>query len=65
MAATHVHPWVYGLILGLCVGGGVVLVSSIRYGFSAELLLIGIVLVVGFGGLGLMGAVVGRKTHFD
>ena len=55
----------YGLILGLCVGGGVVLVSSIRYGFSVELLLIGIVLAIGFGGLGLMGAVVGRKTHVD
>jgi hypothetical protein len=65
MAAGREHPWVYGLILGLCVGGGVVLVSSIRYGFSAELLLIGIVLVAGFGGLGLMGAVMGRKTHVD
>ena len=65
MARVRPDPWVYGLILGLCVGGGVVLVSSILYGFSAVLLLIGIVLVIGFGGLGLMGAVVGRKTHVD
>jgi len=56
---------VYGLALGLCVGGGVVLVSSIRFGFSAELLLIGLVLAVAFGSLGLMGAVAGRKTHVD
>ena len=65
MAAARPDPWIYGLILGLCVGGGVVLVSTIRYGFSAELLLIGIVLVIGFGGLGLMGAIVGRKTRVD
>ena len=65
MATARPDPWIYGLILGLCVGGGVVLVSTIRYGFSVDLLLIGIVLVIGFGGLGLMGAVVGRKTHVD
>jgi hypothetical protein len=65
MARVRLDPWVYGLVLGLCVGGGVVLVSSIRFGFSAELLLIGLVLAVAFGSLGLMGAIAGRKTHVD
>jgi hypothetical protein len=61
----NTHPWLWGLILGVCVGGGVVLVSSLRYGFSAPLLVLGVVLVVGFGGLALVGAVVSRRTHLD
>src|SRR6267143_843812 len=56
------RPWLWGVILGLCVGGGVVLLSSLRYGFSAPLLLLGIVLAIGFGGLALVGAFVGRRT---
>ena len=59
------RPWLWGLILGVCVGGGVVLISSIRYGFSAPLLLLGIVLTVAFGGLALMSAFVARRTHLD
>ena len=55
----------YGLILGLCVGGGVVLVSSIRYGLSGPLLVLGLVLLVVFGGLGLMSAVVARRTRVE
>jgi hypothetical protein len=65
MPANRVEPWVYGLILGVCVGGGVVLVSSIRYGFSAPLLLLGLVLLVVFGGLGLMSMLVNRRTRVD
>jgi hypothetical protein len=59
------RPWAVGLILGLCVGGGVVLVNSIRYGFSAPLLVLGMVLLVGFGGLSLLDAFVSRRTHLD
>jgi hypothetical protein len=59
------RPWAFGLILGLCVGGSVVLVNSIRYGFSAPLLVLGIVLLVGFGGLALLDAFVSRRTHLD
>jgi hypothetical protein len=59
------RPWLWGLILGLCVGGGVVLISSLRYGFSAPLLLLGLVLAVVFGGLALMSAFVSRRTHVD
>jgi hypothetical protein len=56
------HAWLVGLILGLAVGGGVVLVNSILYGFSAPLLVLGIVLVAGFGGLALLAAYVSRRT---
>jgi hypothetical protein len=54
------RPWLWGVVLGLCVGAGVVLVSSIRYGFSLPLLLLGLVLAIVFGGLALMGAFVTR-----
>ena len=59
------RPWMWGVGLGLCVGGGVVLLSSIRYGLSAPLLMLGIVLAVGFGGLGLIAALVRRRTPID
>jgi len=65
MPAVRVDPWVYGLILGLCVGGGVVLVGSIQYGLSAPLLLLGLILLVVFGGLGLVSALVNRRTRVD
>jgi hypothetical protein len=65
MPVARVDPWVYGLILGFCVGGGVVLVSAIRYGLSAPLIILGLVLVVVFGGLGLMSAVVTRRTRVE
>ena len=65
MPAARVDPWVYGLILGLCVGGGVVLVGSILYGLSASLLLLGLILLVVFGGLGLVSALVNRRTRVD
>jgi hypothetical protein len=47
------------------VGAGVVLVSSIRYGFSAPLLLIGVVLAIVFGGIGVIGAFVQRRTSVE
>ena len=59
------RPWLWGLIFGVLVGGGVVLISSFRYGFSAPLLLLGLVLAVVFGGLALMSAFVARRTHLD
>lgn len=59
------RPWQWGLILGVFVGGGVVVISSLRYGFSAPLLVLGLVLAIVFGGLALMGAFVGRRTHLD
>ena len=51
------RPWLWGVTLGLCVGAGVVLLASLRYGFSVPLLVLGIVLTVVFGGFLFMGAV--------
>jgi len=59
------RPWLWGVGLGLRVGGGVVLLSSIRYGLSAQLLILGIILAVGFGGLALIAAFAGRRTPVD
>ena len=59
------RPWLWGVGLGVCVGGGVVLLSSIRYGLSAQLLILGIILAVGFGGLALIAAFAGRRTPVD
>jgi hypothetical protein len=59
------RPWLWGVILGVFVGAGVVLVSSIRYGFSAPLLLLGVVLAIVFGGLGVIGAFVQARTSVE
>ncbi|OLB83333.1 MAG: hypothetical protein E6I81_06875 [Chloroflexi bacterium] len=58
-------PWLWGLALGLLIGAGVVLVSSMRFGFSAPLLMLGLVLAIVFGGLAWIGAFVNRRTHVD
>jgi hypothetical protein len=47
------------------VGAGVVLLGGLRYGLSAPLVVLGIVLAVAFGGLALMGPFVHRRTHLD
>jgi len=59
------HSWLWGLGLGLCIGGGVVLLSSLRYGLSAPLLLLGIILAVAFGGPALFGEFMRRRTPID
>lgn len=59
------HAWLWGLGLGLFVGAGVVLLSSVRYGLSAPLLLLGIVLAIGFGGLAVFGEFMRRRTPID
>ncbi len=59
------RPWVVGVVFGVLVGGGVVLLSSLRYGFSGPLLLIGIVLAIGFGGLALVGLFVRERPSVD
>jgi len=57
------RSWLWGAALGICVGGGVVLVSSLLHGFSAPLFVLGVVLAVAFGGLALMGEFVsGRRS---
>ncbi|TMD12444.1 MAG: hypothetical protein E6I27_06260 [Chloroflexi bacterium] len=59
------QSWLWGVILGLCVGAGVVVIGSVRYGLSAPLLILGLVLAVVFGGLALMGPFVRRRPHVD
>ncbi len=54
-----------GLALGVLIGGGVVLVSSMRFGFSGPLMMLGLVLAIVFGGLAWVGAFVNRRTHVD
>jgi hypothetical protein len=56
--------WLWSLAFGLLVGGCVVALSTARYGFSGPLLLLGIVLAVGFGGLGVI-ASAWRRTTVD
>jgi hypothetical protein len=43
----------------------VVLLSSFRYGVSAPLLFLGVVLAIGFGGLSLFGEFMRRRTPID
>jgi hypothetical protein len=59
------RSWLWGVILGVLVGGGVILGSSLRYGFSSPLLVLGLVLLVVFGAVGLLGDVVGRRANLD
>ncbi|HSS62722.1 MAG TPA: hypothetical protein VLK30_14810 [Candidatus Limnocylindrales bacterium] len=54
-----------GVGLGLVIGGAVVLVSSVRYGLSAPLLLLGMTLAIVFGAVGLVGAFVSRRRPVD
>ncbi len=51
--------------MGVCVGGGVVVASSIRYGFSLPLLVVGLVCAVVFGGLAFMGLFVRERPRLD
>jgi len=47
------------------VRGGVILIAGLRYGLSAPLLVIGLVLAAGFGGLALLGPFMQRRTRVD
>jgi hypothetical protein len=59
------RPWLWGVILGLCVGSGVVAAGSIMHGFGGPLLLLGMVLAIAFGSLALIGLFVGRRTSVE
>ena len=59
------RPWLWGICFGLYIGCAVVVLGSLRSGFSASLLLLGIVLAIAFGGLALVGLFVGRRTPVD
>ena len=59
------RPWVFGIAFGVGIGSGGVLLSSLKYGFSAPLLLIGVILTIGFGAAALAGEFVRKRTHID
>lgn len=59
------RPWLWGVGLGLVIGGAVVFLSSLRYGFSAPLLVLGLVLAVGFGGLAAIASGARRRMPID
>lgn len=56
------HPWAWGLGFGLVVAAGVLILSSVQHGLHLSNLLLGLVVFVGFGLLGVIGALVGRYT---
>ena len=58
-------PWLWAVIMGVSIGGGIVLVASIRYGFSFPLLVIGIVCAAVFGGLAFMGLFTSLRPELD
>ena len=59
------RPWLWGVGFGVGIGGAVVLLSSLRYGLSAPLLLLGLVLVAGCGGLAFVTAIPRTRTGID
>jgi hypothetical protein len=58
-------PWHWSAIVGIVIGGGVVLVASLRYGFSFPLLVIGVVCAAVFGGLAFMGLFTSQRAEVD
>ena len=59
---AHRHPWLWGVYFGILVGGAVVVVSAAVRGFRPGLLLVGLVLLLVFGGLGLLGGLFRRYS---
>ncbi|HUZ87928.1 MAG TPA: hypothetical protein VNF26_13345 [Candidatus Baltobacterales bacterium] len=64
MPITNSRPpaWLWGVYFGLFIGGGVVLISALRYGFRPELFLVGGVLVLVFAIIGLLSGLVRKYT---
>lgn len=56
------RPWIWGVMFGLIVGGSVLILSAAQYGFRGSNLLLALVIFLGFGLLGVIGAMVGRYT---
>lgn len=56
------HPWTWGVAFGLVVAAAVLLVSGAEYGLRASNAMLALVLFIGFGVLGVIGAIVRRYT---
>jgi hypothetical protein len=59
---TSDHPWIWGLSFGVIVGGGVFLLSTLKFGFRASNLMLGLVVFITFGLLGFVGGLVRTVT---
>jgi hypothetical protein len=56
------NPWFWGICFGLVIGACVVVISAVKSGFTLGLLVLGLVLLVVFGGIALIGAFARRYT---
>jgi hypothetical protein len=56
------HSWMWGLAFGFVVAAAVLVLSSIEYGIRASNAMLALVVFIGFGLLGVIGAVVRRYT---
>jgi hypothetical protein len=56
------HPWIWGLTFGVVVGGGVLVLSTLKYGFRASNLVLGLVVFIAFGLIGSVGGLLRRYT---
>lgn len=56
------HPWIWGLSFGVLVGGGVFLLSTLKFGLRISNLVLGLVMFITFGLLGFLGGLLHRFT---
>lgn len=56
------YPWAWGVSFGLVVGSGVLAVTTLRYGFHASNVVLGLIVFIVFGLLGLVGGVARRYS---
>lgn len=56
------HPWIWGLSFGLLVGGGVFILSTLKFGLRFSNLMLGLVVFITFGLLGFVGGMLRRFT---
>ncbi len=54
------HPWIWGLSFGLLVGGGVFILSTLKFGLRFSNLVLGLVVFIAFGLLGFVGELLRR-----
>jgi len=59
---TSNHAWIWGLSFGVIVGGGVFLLSTLKFGFRASNLALGLVVFITFGLLGFLGGLLSKFT---
>lgn len=56
------HPWIWGIGFGFVVAAAVLIVSAVEHGIRASNVMLALVVFIGFGLLGVVGALVRRYT---